>query len=74
MGLLRRLRRDEVSVLDEAGKSFVVRLPGVKAFESNSFEPGVSAFGERAADTPLQPGDHAICIGATRPARVSLMS
>ncbi|MBI4872319.1 MAG: thermonuclease family protein [Candidatus Riflebacteria bacterium] len=41
---------DELSVLDEAGKPFVVRILGIKAFESNSFEPGISSFGERAAE------------------------
>ncbi len=42
---------DEIAVRGEAGTPFVVRILGIKAFESTSFEPGISAFGARALRT-----------------------
>jgi endonuclease YncB( thermonuclease family) len=46
--LVRVLDADEVSVRDEDGETFVVRLLGVKGFSSTASEPGVSGLGEQA--------------------------
>jgi endonuclease YncB( thermonuclease family) len=46
--LVRVIDADEISVRDEAGNTFVVRLLGIKGFSTTINEPGISGLGQAA--------------------------